>query len=130
MFSLIIKRYDIIFFTLLFCVSSLNDVSGVGWRTPDDKTKCPKVRGIRNFDISKVRFYKLSFSLYKTRFYFHIINAILFKFFISSKQLVHNNIFYNIILYDKHFIFRDRIIIRNKKLFIKKKQDESKFIRC
>jgi len=29
--------------------------TGAAWKRREDKTKCPKVKGIRNFDISEVR---------------------------------------------------------------------------
>lgn len=33
----------------------LIDVGAAAWKRREDKTKCPKVKGIRNFDISEVR---------------------------------------------------------------------------
>lgn len=38
---------------LLFLIGYSVDAT---WKRREDKTKCPKVKGIRNFDISEVRF--------------------------------------------------------------------------
>lgn len=40
--------------TIALLVGLVSDTDGV-WKRREDKTKCPKVKGIRNFDISEVR---------------------------------------------------------------------------
>ncbi|KAI4499049.1 hypothetical protein M0802_005915 [Mischocyttarus mexicanus] len=45
--------YSLIFLTLLLFVSLITDSTGIGWKRREDKTKCPRVKGIRNFDISE-----------------------------------------------------------------------------
>jgi len=39
----------------LLVVGLLVGDAGSVWKRREDKTKCPKVKGIRNFDISEVR---------------------------------------------------------------------------
>lgn len=41
--------------TIALLVGLLVDDTGGVWKRREDKTKCPKVKGIRNFDISEVR---------------------------------------------------------------------------
>lgn len=51
-----IKRFEfldsLIVLSLLF-TSLIGDTGGV-WKRREDKTKCPRVKGIRNFDITEV----------------------------------------------------------------------------
>ena len=48
------RFYSPIIVLLLFLC--LIDCTAATWKRREDKTKCPKVKGIRNFDISEVRF--------------------------------------------------------------------------
>ncbi|XP_015172593.1 PREDICTED: apolipoprotein D [Polistes dominula] len=45
--------YSLIVLSLLLFVSLIGDSTGIGWKRREDKTKCPRVKGIRNFDISE-----------------------------------------------------------------------------